>query len=51
VGNLACSVSPYMIGALKDSTGSTTLPKYMLALSLVTGAAAVLTTKKQLVSP
>jgi len=50
VGNLAGFVSPYMIGALKDSTGSTTLPMYVLALSLVIGAAAVLTTKKQLVN-
>ncbi|MEU8851869.1 hypothetical protein AB0C70_37865 [Streptomyces sp. NPDC048564] len=50
VGNLAGFVSPYMIGALKDATGSTELPMYVLALSLVVGAGAVLTTKKQIVN-
>lgn len=50
VGNLAGFVSPYMIGALKDATGSTSLPMYVLALSLVIGAAAVLTTNKQVVN-
>ncbi|MGA5361444.1 MFS transporter [Streptomyces purpurascens] len=50
VGNLAGFVSPYMIGALKDATGSTSLPMYVLALSLVVGAAAVLTTDKQTVN-
>ncbi|MFI6874019.1 MFS transporter [Streptomyces sp. NPDC050400] len=50
VGNLAGFVSPYMIGALKDATGSTSLPMYVLALSLVVGAAAVLTTKKDVVN-
>ncbi|MFI7006300.1 MFS transporter [Streptomyces sp. NPDC050145] len=50
VGNLAGFVSPYMIGALKDSTGSTAIPMYVLALALVIGAAAVLTTKKSVVN-
>ncbi|MHB9848173.1 MFS transporter [Streptomyces krungchingensis] len=50
VGNLAGFVSPYMIGALKDATGSTAIPMYVLALSLVVGAAAVLTTKKSVVN-
>ncbi|MFJ8078431.1 MFS transporter [Streptomyces sp. NPDC096176] len=50
VGNLAGFVSPYMIGALKDATGSTSLPMYVLAFSLVVGAGAVLTTKKQVVN-
>ncbi|MDQ1006695.1 D-galactonate transporter [Streptomyces sp. V4I23] len=50
VGNLAGFVSPYMIGAIKDATGSTSLPMYVLALSLVVGAGAVLTTKKQVVN-
>ncbi|MEU6242469.1 MFS transporter [Streptomyces sp. NPDC047024] len=50
VGNLAGFVSPYMIGALKDSTGSASIPMYVLALSLVVGAAAVLTTKKDVVN-
>lgn len=50
VGNLAGFVSPYMIGALKDATGSTSVPMYVLALSLVVGAVAVLTTKKDVVN-
>ncbi|MHB9757696.1 MFS transporter [Streptomyces sp. BYX5S] len=50
VGNLAGFVSPYMIGALKDATGSTAIPMYVLALALVIGAAAVLTTKKDVVN-
>ncbi|MCX4830514.1 MFS transporter [Streptomyces sp. NBC_01016] len=50
VGNLAGFVSPYMIGSLKDATGSTAIPMYVLALSLVIGAAAVLTTKKNVVN-
>jgi D-galactonate transporter len=50
VGNLAGFVSPYMIGALKDATGSTSVPMYVLALSLVVGAAAVLTTDKHVVN-
>ncbi|MFD3561224.1 MFS transporter [Streptomyces sp. NPDC058686] len=50
VGNLAGFVSPYMIGALKDATGSTSIPMYVLALSLVVGAAAVLATKKDVVN-
>jgi predicted MFS family arabinose efflux permease len=50
VGNLAGFVSPYMIGALKDATGSASIPMHVLSLSLVVGAAAVLTTKKQVVN-
>ncbi|WP_330234890.1 MFS transporter [Streptomyces sp. NBC_00566] len=50
VGNLAGFVSPYMIGALKDSTGSASIPMYVLAFSLLVGAAAVLTTKKDVVN-
>ncbi|MGV9848691.1 MFS transporter [Streptomyces sp. NPDC003442] len=50
VGNLAGFVSPYMIGALKDATGSASIPMYVLALTLVVGAVAVLTTKKQVVN-
>ncbi|MFI0820206.1 MFS transporter [Streptomyces sp. NPDC021098] len=50
VGNLAGFVSPYMIGSLKDATGSASIPMYVLALSLVVGAAAVLTTKRQVVN-
>ncbi|GAA2328860.1 MFS transporter [Streptomyces violaceusniger] len=50
VGNLAGFVSPYMIGALKDATGSASIPMYVLALTLVVGAVAVLTTEKQVVN-
>lgn len=50
VGNLAGFVSPYMIGAIKDATGSTQLPMYVLALVLAVGAAVVLTTKKDVVN-
>ncbi|MFD8805292.1 MFS transporter [Streptomyces sp. NPDC059597] len=50
VGNLAGFVSPYMIGALKDGTGSAAIPMYVLACSLVVGAAAVLSTKKDVVN-
>ncbi|QBJ93326.1 MFS transporter [Streptomyces seoulensis] len=50
VGNLAGFASPYMIGALRDSTGSASIPMYVLAFSLVVGAAAVLTTKKDVVN-
>ncbi|MEU4343483.1 MFS transporter [Nocardia sp. NPDC023852] len=50
VGNLAGFVSPYMIGALKDATGSTSIPMYVLAFALLIGAGAVLTTKKQAVN-
>ncbi|MFC7518979.1 MFS transporter [Herbaspirillum sp. GCM10030257] len=42
IGNLAGFVSPYMIGAIKDATQSTVTGMYVLALSLVVGAALVL---------
>jgi D-galactonate transporter len=38
VGNLAGFVSPYMVGAIKDATGSTTLAMFVLAGSMVLGA-------------
>ncbi|MFC7595164.1 MFS transporter [Terrabacter sp. GCM10028922] len=50
VGNLAGFVSPYMIGSIKDATGSIHLPMYVLAVVLAIGAAAVLTTRKSLVN-
>ncbi|MCQ8828292.1 MFS transporter [Streptomyces malaysiensis] len=50
VGNLAGFVSPYMIGAIKDATGSASIPMYVLAFTLVAGAAAVLTTNKHVVN-
>ncbi|PKV97635.1 D-galactonate transporter [Amycolatopsis echigonensis] len=50
VGNLAGFVSPYMIGAIKDSTGSSVVPMFVLAGVLVIGALAVLTTDKRTVN-
>jgi D-galactonate transporter len=50
IGNLAGFVSPYAIGLLKDLTGSTEFGMYMLAIMLVLGAAAVLTTPAKLVN-
>ena len=38
IGNLAGFLSPYMVGLIKESTGSTTLALYMLAASMVLGA-------------
>ena len=38
VGNLAGFVSPYLVGAIKDATGSTTAGMLVLAASLVAGA-------------
>ncbi|MFF6846829.1 MULTISPECIES: MFS transporter [Streptomyces] len=50
VGNLVGFVSSYMTGALKDATGSASIPMHVLAFSLVVGAAAVLTAKKHIVN-
>ncbi|SMF41372.1 MFS transporter [Pseudogulbenkiania subflava] len=50
VGNLAGFVSPYLIGTLKDMTGSTSAGMYVLAGSLVVGAIAVLRTPAKLVN-
>lgn len=50
VGNLAGFVSPYLIGTLKDLTGSTAIGMYVLAGSLVVGAVLVWLTPKQLVN-
>jgi D-galactonate transporter len=50
VGNLAGFVSPYLIGYLKDATGSTQVGMYVLAGALVVGAIAVWLTPKQLVN-
>jgi D-galactonate transporter len=38
IGNLAGFLSPYMVGAIKDATGSTTLGMYALAGSMCVGA-------------
>jgi len=43
VGNLAGFASPYMVGAIKDATGQTTLGLYALAASLFVGAVLVVT--------
>ncbi len=46
VGNLAGFVSPFMVGAIKDATGSTTLAMWVLAASMLLGAVlAVLATR------
>jgi predicted MFS family arabinose efflux permease len=50
VGNLAGFVSPYLVGMLKDLTGSTQTGMVMLAAMLVLGAAAVLRTAPALVN-
>lgn len=42
VGNLAGFASPYLVGAIKDATGSTASGIYLLAASLVAGAVLVL---------
>lgn len=50
VGNLAGFVSPYLIGFLKDLTGSTHFGMYALAVMLVLGATLVLRTSPKLVN-
>lgn len=50
LGNLAGFVSPYMIGAIKDATGTSTLPMFVLAGVLAVGALAVLSTDKRTVN-
>ncbi|MFO1071937.1 MAG: hypothetical protein U1E17_04390 [Geminicoccaceae bacterium] len=41
IGNLAGFVGPYLVGYLKDQTGSTAIGMHLLAGALVIGAAAV----------
>ncbi|MDD0810990.1 MFS transporter [Curvibacter sp. RS43] len=50
VGNLAGFASPYLIGYLKDSTGSTAIGMYVLAGALVVGAVLVWLTPRELVN-
>jgi D-galactonate transporter len=50
VGNLAGFASPYVIGALRDSTGSTAAGMYALAGMLVIGAVCVFITPKRVVN-
>ncbi|QEE39210.1 MULTISPECIES: MFS transporter [unclassified Methylobacterium] len=50
VGNLAGFVSPYVIGALRDATGSTAAGMYALAVMLVVGSACVFVTPARMVN-
>ncbi|ONG54784.1 MFS transporter [Pseudoroseomonas deserti] len=50
VGNLAGFASPYMIGTLRDMTGSSAIGMYVLAACLVLGAAIVLTVPAKMVN-
>jgi nitrate/nitrite transporter NarK len=50
VGNLAGFASPYLIGWIKDATGSTDIGMYVLAAVLVAGAAIVLGVPARLVN-
>ncbi|WP_200845278.1 MFS transporter [Roseomonas sp. 18066] len=50
VGNLAGFASPYMIGTLRDMTGSSAIGMYVLAGCLVVGAAIVLTVPAKMVN-
>lgn len=50
VGNLAGFVSPYLVGYLKDLTGTTQVGMYALAAILVVGAILVLTVPPKLVN-
>jgi MFS-type transporter involved in bile tolerance (Atg22 family) len=50
VGNLAGFASPFLIGMLRDLTGDSRIGMYMLAGTLVVGAALVLTTKARVVN-
>jgi nitrate/nitrite transporter NarK len=50
VGNLAGFVSPYVIGALRDATGSTATGLYALAAMLVVGSVCVFVTPARMVN-
>jgi len=50
VGNLAGFAGPYAIGALRDYTGSTAAGMYVLAITLVLGAACVFAVPPRLVN-
>ncbi len=50
VGNLAGFAGPYAIGALRDYTGSTAAGMYVLAVTLVLGAACVFAVPARLVN-
>lgn len=50
VGNLAGFVSPYLVGWIKDTTKSTDIGLYVIAISLVIAALIVLTVPKKVVN-
>lgn len=50
VGNLAGFVSPYLVGWLKDTTGTTNSGMYMLAVSLIIGGLIALSHPAKLVN-
>ena len=50
VGNLAGFASPYMIGWVKDATGSTDIAMYVLAAVLIAGAGLALSVPARLVN-
>ncbi len=50
VGNLAGFASPFLIGMLRDMTGDSRIGMYMLAGTLIAGAALVLTTSAKVVN-
>jgi D-galactonate transporter len=50
VGNLAGFVAPYMVGYVKDQTGSAAIGMYIIAGGLVVGAIATLMTPAKLVN-
>ena len=49
VGNLAGFVSPFIVGWIKDTTGSSNIGLYVIAVSLVLGASVVLSLSKRVV--
>jgi nitrate/nitrite transporter NarK len=50
LGNLSGFVSPYVVGLLKDATGSTNAGVYLLAVGMVIGALLTLSVPKHLVN-
>ena len=50
LGNLSGFVSPYVVGLLKDATGSTDAGVYMLACGMIVGALLTLSVPKHLVN-
>ena len=50
VGNLAGFVSPFIVGWIKDATGSSNVGLYVIAASLVIGAGVVLTFSRSVVN-